>query len=446
MTRSSTGSPTIIEQMCEALVYLHAQGWIHRDVKPDNFLVSEEGNVKLIDFALAQRLKGGISKLLGPKGRIQGTRSYMSPEQIRGGALDGRADLYSLACTLYELLGGKPPYTGANANDLLLKHLRAAVPTLESANHNVTPEFGELIRRSMAKKASSRPKSIEDFLTDFRMVRVFRRAPKIAARGRKKPTRREPIQANPWPVTSTGFRSNNRSSSSRLGSRNFNVSCPQGVETRDELRRLGRELTTRKKEIYSQLRPSETVDVARHPNRPMTTDYLELAFDEFVELHGDKTFGDDRAIRTGWAKLDAFKVMVVGHQKGRNLKERNACYFGCAHPEGYRKAMAKMRLAAKFHMPVDLLHRHAGRLSGHRGRRTRPGPGDRHLDARNVPAAHADHLRRDRRRRLRRRAGHRRRRPRRHARTRLLLGHQPRRLRRHPLEKRRLQGTRRPRP
>jgi acetyl-CoA carboxylase carboxyl transferase subunit alpha len=127
---------------------------------------------------------------------------------------------------------------------------------------------------------------------------------------------------------------------------------PQGVETRDELRRLGRELTTRKKEIYSQLRPSETVDVARHPHRPMTTDYLELTFDEFVELHGDKTFGDDRAIRTGWAKLDVFKVMVVGHQKGRNLKERNACYFGCAHPEGYRKAMAKMRLAAKFHMPV----------------------------------------------------------------------------------------------
>ena len=170
--------PQLIEQMCEALVYLHAEGWIHRDVKPDNFLVSEECNVKLIDFALTQRLKGGISKLLGPKGKVQGTRSYMSPEQIRGGALDGRADLYSLACTLYELLSGKPPYTGTNANDLLLKHLRAAVPTLESANHNVTPEFGELIRRSMAKKASLRPKSIADFLTDFRMVRVFRRAPK----------------------------------------------------------------------------------------------------------------------------------------------------------------------------------------------------------------------------------------------------------------------------
>ena len=75
----------------------------------------------------------------------------------------------------------------------------------------------------------------------------------------------------------------------------------------------------------------------------------------FIELHGDKFFGDDRAIRTGWAKLDAYKVLVVGHQKGKNLKERNLCNYGYAHPEGYRKAMAKMRLAAKFHMPVICL-------------------------------------------------------------------------------------------
>ena len=111
-------------------------------------------------------------------------------------------------------------------------------------------------------------------------------------------------------------------------------------------------MTNEKKRIYGQLKPWETVEVARHPERPMTTDYLELVFDEFVELHGDKTFGDDRAIRTGWARLDKYKVMVVGHQKGKTLKERNACFFGCAHPEGYRKAMAKMKMAAKFHMPV----------------------------------------------------------------------------------------------
>jgi acetyl-CoA carboxylase carboxyl transferase subunit alpha len=95
--------------------------------------------------------------------------------------------------------------------------------------------------------------------------------------------------------------------------------------------------------------------VARHPNRPKTSDYLELVFDEFVELHGDKSFGDDPAMLAGFAKLDHHKVLVVGHQKGKTLAERQACHFGCAHPEGYRKAMGKMRLAAKYGLPVICL-------------------------------------------------------------------------------------------
>lgn len=126
-------------------------------------------------------------------------------------------------------------------------------------------------------------------------------------------------------------------------------------ETADELRRLRRELADTKKRIYSQLRPWETVQVARHDDRPRTADYLDLILDEFVELHGDKTFGDDRAILTGFGKLDQYKVLIVGHQKGRNLKERQECNFGCAHPEGYRKALAKMKLAAKYRLPVICL-------------------------------------------------------------------------------------------
>ena len=120
----------------------------------------------------------------------------------------------------------------------------------------------------------------------------------------------------------------------------------------EEIRRLRRELTETTREIYANLTPWQTVQVARHKDRPQTNDYLNLMFDEFVELHGDRHFGDDRAIRTGFAKLDQFKVMVVGHQKGQNLKERSACYFGCAHPEGYRKALKKMLMAAKYKMPV----------------------------------------------------------------------------------------------
>jgi acetyl-CoA carboxylase carboxyl transferase subunit alpha len=123
----------------------------------------------------------------------------------------------------------------------------------------------------------------------------------------------------------------------------------------EDIRRLKRELAETKKRVYSNLAPWETVQVARHSDRPMTTDYLDLVFDEFVELHGDKFFGDDRAMRTGFAKLDQYKVMVIGHQKGKTTKERIACYHGCAHPEGYRKALAKMKLAAKYALPVICL-------------------------------------------------------------------------------------------
>jgi acetyl-CoA carboxylase carboxyl transferase subunit alpha len=126
----------------------------------------------------------------------------------------------------------------------------------------------------------------------------------------------------------------------------------KSAESAETMRRLRRELADLKKKIYANLDAWEVVQVARHPERPMTTDYLELVFDEFYELHGDKSFGDDRAMRSGFAKLDEYKVMVVGHQKGKTLKERNACFFGCAHPEGYRKAMAKMQLAAKYRVPV----------------------------------------------------------------------------------------------
>jgi acetyl-CoA carboxylase carboxyl transferase subunit alpha len=123
-------------------------------------------------------------------------------------------------------------------------------------------------------------------------------------------------------------------------------------ETEEQIRQLRQELADATRRVYDNLTPWQIVQVSRHKDRPHTSDYLSLVFDEFVPLHGDKLFGDDAALRTGFAKLDQFKVMVIGHQKGRTTKERTACYFGCAHPEGYRKALAKMKLAAKFRVPV----------------------------------------------------------------------------------------------
>ena len=132
----------------------------------------------------------------------------------------------------------------------------------------------------------------------------------------------------------------------------FESQADDSAATAEELRLLKRKLTDTTREIYSNLSPWQTVQIARHKDRPHTTDYLSLVFDEFVELHGDKLFGDDRAIRVGFATIDGSKVLVLGHQKGRTFQDRTENYFGCAHPEGYRKAMAKMRLAAKYKLPV----------------------------------------------------------------------------------------------
>jgi acetyl-CoA carboxylase carboxyl transferase subunit alpha len=126
-------------------------------------------------------------------------------------------------------------------------------------------------------------------------------------------------------------------------------------EQDEELRKLRREIAEMTRRVYASLTPWQIVQVARHKDRPYTSDYLSLVFEEFVELHGDRRFGDDRAILTGWARLENHKVLVVGHQKGRTYKERSACYFGCAHPEGYRKAILKMQMAEKYGLPVICL-------------------------------------------------------------------------------------------
>src|SRR6516164_2426383 len=123
----------------------------------------------------------------------------------------------------------------------------------------------------------------------------------------------------------------------------------------EEIRHIRRQLVALKQKIYNNLTAWQTVEVARHPERPQTLDYLDLIFEEFVELHGDRAFGDDRVVRAGFARLADFRVMVIGQQKGHTTKEKLECLYGCAHPEGYRKALNKMRLAAKYGLPIICL-------------------------------------------------------------------------------------------
>src|SRR5205809_152367 len=118
---------------------------------------------------------------------------------------------------------------------------------------------------------------------------------------------------------------------------------------------LENQLATLRVEIYRNLTPMQRVQVARHPRRPYPLDYVNTVFTDFVELHGDRLYRDDPAIIGGWARLAGTSVMVIGHQKGRDTKENLYRNFGMAHPEGYRKAMRLMRLAAKFGAPVITL-------------------------------------------------------------------------------------------
>jgi acetyl-CoA carboxylase carboxyl transferase subunit alpha len=123
----------------------------------------------------------------------------------------------------------------------------------------------------------------------------------------------------------------------------------------DEIAPLERKLDELRRTVYTGLTPLQRVQVARNARRPFTLDYLQLAFTDFIELHGDRLYRDDAAIVGGWARLDGDTVMVIGHQRGRDTKENLKRNFGMPHPEGYRKALRLMKLAEKYHIPVITL-------------------------------------------------------------------------------------------
>lgn len=124
------------------------------------------------------------------------------------------------------------------------------------------------------------------------------------------------------------------------------------IDLSSEINRLEDKLESLRKETYSNLTAWQRVQIARHPQRPYSQDYINMIMTEFVELHGDRGFADDKAIIGGFAKINGQKVMVLGHQKGRDTKENLKRNFGCAHPEGYRKALRLMQLAEKFNVAV----------------------------------------------------------------------------------------------
>ena len=133
------------------------------------------------------------------------------------------------------------------------------------------------------------------------------------------------------------------------------LSSVKGIDYSAEISYLQQRQVAELKRLYSNLTAWQTVQVARHPKRPLLSDYLELMVKDFRELHGDRCFGDDRAIITGLGEIGRERVLIVGQNKGRNTKEKVACNFGCPNPEGYRKAIAKMKFAEKYNIPVITL-------------------------------------------------------------------------------------------
>jgi serine/threonine protein kinase len=163
----------ILKQAATGLAFMNAKGWVHRDVKPDNILVASSGDVRIIDFALAQRIPTGFSKMFWRKSKPQGTRSYMSPEQIRGLALDGRADVYSFGAMCYEMVAYRPPFRAASSQELLTKHITEKPISPRHYNPEVSEEFADLILRMLAKKKEDRPRDFHEVLMQMRGLRLF---------------------------------------------------------------------------------------------------------------------------------------------------------------------------------------------------------------------------------------------------------------------------------
>lgn len=167
----------VIRGAAQGLQHLHSKGWVHCDVKPDNFLADDEAHIKLIDFSIAvkaRKPKKGLAKLFSVKSKqAAGTRSYMAPEQIRREALDIRCDIYGLGCVIFELLAKRTPFSGNSPDDLLNRHLHQNPPSLEAVS-DASKEFAAMVKKMMAKDRDERYQDMHHFLSDLAKTEIYK--------------------------------------------------------------------------------------------------------------------------------------------------------------------------------------------------------------------------------------------------------------------------------
>jgi len=168
-----TSARQIILQSAAALAYMHGRRIIHRDIKPENILVSISGNVKLCDFALAIDLRSLSGMLNRKPKKIQGTRQYMSPEQIRANRLDLKTDIYSFGATLYELVAQRPAFSAPDQSLVLQLHLSLPPLSMRKFNQEITEEFDRLVLDMLAKEPSGRPRSMLEVIDRIKRMKIF---------------------------------------------------------------------------------------------------------------------------------------------------------------------------------------------------------------------------------------------------------------------------------
>jgi len=168
----------ILVNAAAGLMHMHEKGWVHRDIKPDNYLVSDKDEVRLIDFTIAAKPAGALGKLFGGKGKVQGTYSYIAPEQIRGKGADPRDDVYSFGCLIFELLTGKLPFTANSMEELFQRHLKSKPPSLTVIDKNIRPEFTTYVQRMLGKSRDDRPDNMKEVMMKLKTEPIFHAPPK----------------------------------------------------------------------------------------------------------------------------------------------------------------------------------------------------------------------------------------------------------------------------
>lgn len=171
----------IMECCTQGFAYMHEKGWLHKDIKPENVLVTKGGEVRIIDFSLASRPTSAVSRMVTRKKNItiQGTRTYISPEQIRREKITPASDIYSLGVMFYEALSGRPPFLARNPDHLLMAHVRERPDVPSSFHRNVSPEADALVMRMLAKKPKDRPESMQEVFAEVRSIKLFKQDPDV---------------------------------------------------------------------------------------------------------------------------------------------------------------------------------------------------------------------------------------------------------------------------